>query len=70
MVIFHGEHNRETVTRRSCLFDPQDTESRVYPNPETPRATDASGGVALRQLDIIPELGLCFPPKLPMLWPS
>jgi hypothetical protein len=39
----------------------QDTEVRAYPNPETPRATDASEGVALRQLDLIPELGLCFP---------
>jgi hypothetical protein len=61
MVSFYGEHNKGTVTCCSCLFCSQETKIRVYPSPETARAADASEGVALRQLDVISELGLCFP---------
>jgi hypothetical protein len=42
-------------------LDLQDTGTRAHPNPEIARAADASDDGALRQLDLIPELGLCFP---------
>ena len=47
---------------RSCLFDSAGNGSfGIYLNPETARAADASETVALRQLDVDSELGLCFP---------
>jgi hypothetical protein len=39
----------------------EDAEAPIYLNPETARAAHASQMVALRQLEIEPELGLCFP---------
>jgi hypothetical protein len=47
--------------RLLSFFDLQDTGTRAHPNPEIARAADASVDGALRQLDLIPELGLCFP---------
>jgi hypothetical protein len=38
-----------------------DTEARIYLNPEMARAADAPETDALWQLDLIPELGMCFP---------
>jgi hypothetical protein len=39
----------------------EDAEAQIYLDPEMARAAHASKIVALRQLDVIPELRLCFP---------
>jgi hypothetical protein len=53
-----GEHNGEKPLHAAPVLDTaQDAEAPIYLNPETAQAADASKMVALRQLEIDPELG-------------